>query len=330
MSRSFIYAFTTLTFVLVTSTAILTRVEGWSFLDTLWLVVVSITTVGYGDLVPQTIIGRITTLFLILSGVGLFTYVLSNILIIVIEGRIKDFFGGRRMERQIAELRNHIIVCGLGRVGAAVAKRLEQERVPFVGIERDPSRLQEFQQQGLLVIAGDATEDEILQKAGVSRARAVITTLPDDAGNVFITITCKDLNPNIKVITRSQKTKGAEKLYRAGADTVISPAAMAGNRMVLTALKPSSVEFIKTLVGKNELVLEEIRVSPTSYLVGKPLKESRLREDFAAQLLVIKRGDQNILAITPEEVIQAGDILILFGTSDKLSELKKAVTNHAT
>ncbi|MDI6709951.1 MAG: TrkA family potassium uptake protein [Bacillota bacterium] len=194
----------------------------------------------------------------------------------------------------------------------------------MVVIERDPELVEQLINEGVLVIPGDATDEKTISAAGVERARAVITALPEDADNVFIAITAKDLCPGVRIIARAHRTESAYRLKRAGADAVISPAAIAGNRMALAALKPASVAFIQTLIERRNLslVLEEIVVSPGSTLAGKPIRESRLREDFNTQVLAIDREGEIIQGPSPDELILAGDTLVVFGPGNRLADLE--------
>ncbi|MCL6638061.1 MAG: potassium channel protein [Firmicutes bacterium] len=313
----------------------LMKIEGKSFMDALWLAVTSISTVGFGDEVPSTQAGRIIVMALIFSGVGLFTYLLSSIFVGVMEGHIRDAWGKRKMLKAIGKLKDHIVVCGAGRVGRAVINELMAGKRDFVVIEKDPDRLEELQELssvgGVLFIAGDATEDRVLLSSGVVRARSVITTLADDAGNLMITIACKDFNPAARVVARANRPESVIRLKRAGADTVVCPSAIAGNRMALASLKPASVAFVQTLVEEREidLELEELIIGEHSPIAGKELKDSRLREEYGVMLLAIKRGEQNIINPDPAEKFQPGDVLILSGPSDRLTVLERVMAGGA-
>lgn len=329
--RSFFIAFLALAVILGGAIYGYARFEGLAPLDGLWLAIVSIATVGYGDIVAVTPAGRILTLFLIVTGLGLFSYLVSSILVFFIEGRIFHAWRMKKMLKEIARLRQHIIVCGAGRVGTAVIQQLRHHGAPFVAIELNPVLAEQLAAEKVLILQADATEDEALVRAGVKRARSVITTLPDDAMNVFVAITCKDLNPNVRVITRITRPDSAARLKRAGADAIISPAAIAGNRMALAALKPASVSFIQTLVERRDvsLELEELVVGETSPLAGRTLAESRLREDFGAQLLAIQRGEETLVNPEPSTTILPGDLLIVFGRGDRLAALELYVMPRA-
>ncbi|MCL6557760.1 MAG: potassium channel protein [Firmicutes bacterium] len=302
------------------------RLEDKSFMDALWLALTSITTVGFGDVVPSTTEGRIVTMLLMVGGIGLLTYLLSTVFVGALEGHLSDIWGKRRMMKEIARLKNHMIVCGAGRVGREVIYELLQENQKFVVIEKDPARLEELRNEGgVLFIAGDATEDKVLLSAGLPRARGVITTLAEDAGNLLITIACKDFNPVARVVARANRQESIVRLRRAGADTVVCPAAIAGNRMALASLKPASVAFVQTLIEDREinLELEELCLSDKSPFTNKELKDSRIREEYGVMVLAIKRGEENIVNPGPAEKLLPGDLLILCGQSEQLSLLEK-------
>jgi len=304
--------------------------EEKSVMDAIWLTMSSVTTTGYSDVMPSTNAGRIITIFLSALGFGFLTYVLGTSLTGMVEGRISDIWGKRKMMKDISKLKDHIVVCGAGRVGSEVIAELLRENQRFVVIEKDLTRLAELQDEGILHIAGDATEDRALLSARVTDARGVITTIADDAGNLLITITCRDFNPKVHIVARANRPESIIRLKRAGADTVVCPAAIAGNRMALASLKPVSVAVVQTLVEdrENNLNLEELTINEKSVLVGKELKNSRIREDYDVIVLAIRRGDRNIINPAPTEKFIAGDLLVLCGIAEQLSKLEKIVAGE--
>jgi len=305
--------------------------EQKSINDALWLILVSMTTVGYGDQVPATTAGRIIIMLLVLSGVGLLTYVLSTIFVGIVEGHISDIWGKRKMMKEISRLKDHIIVCGAGRVGREVVAELIREKHDYVVIEKDPVILNEFHEEGSVIfIAGNASEDKVLIAARVAQARGVITTLSDDAENLMITIACRDFNPTVRIVARANRPESIIRLKRAGADTVVCPSAIAGNRMALASLKPASVAFVQTLIEEPDidLSLEELLLNNNSVLVGKKLKDSRLREEYGVMLLAIRRGDAIITNPSSAEQLMARDLLILCGAEGALSLLEKVAVGE--
>lgn len=324
--RNIFYTFSALVIVITIGVICFIKLENMSFIDALWLVFVSITTVGFGDIVPSTDAGRLVTIFLIISGVGLFTYVLSAVFVGVTEGYIKNVWGQRKMLKKISTLENHIVVCGAGRVGKSVILELREGKDKFVIIEKELDRLEELRlEKEILFIAGDATEDKVLLSARVKHAKGVITTLPEDAGNLLITIACKDFNPAVRVVSRANRPESIIRLKRAGADIVICPSAIAGNRMALSVLKPASVAYVQSLIEEREidLELEELSLAPGSSLAGKKIKDSHFREHYGIILLAIRRGNQDIISPKLEEELLPGDLLVLCGSSAQLARLEK-------
>lgn len=293
----------------------------------MWLTMSAVTTTGYSDVMPANKTGRIVAIFLSVLGFSFLTFVLSTFLAGMVEGRISGVWGKRKMAREIAKLKNHIVLCGAGRVGREVVNELKGKR-EFVIIEKDPVQLAEMAEEGILHIAGDATEDRMLLAAGIKDAKGVITTLAEDAENLMIIITCKDFNPEARVVARANRPESIIRMKRAGADTVICPSAIAGNRMALASTKPTSVAVVETIVEdrNNNLNLEELTISGKSMLVGKEIRESRLRKDYGILVLAIKRDERNIINPEPTEIFMAGDILVLCGTDEQLSKTEPVIT----
>ena len=299
--------------------------ESFSFMDALWLTLIAITTVGFGDIVPKTTGGRLTTIFLVVSGIWLFTYAFSTLFSGILEGHLRDLWGINIMKQKISKLRNHIVVCGAGRVGREVIAQLIHDNVQFVAIEKTTEFLDELHELGALYIIGDATEDKILHAAQIEHARGVVITLAEDTGNLFITMTCKNLENKLHIVARANRPENIWKLQRAGADNVICPSAIAGNRMALAVTKPTSVAYVQTLVENREinLELEELVISKNSPLANRELKDSGLREIFNVQLLAIKRGDKTIPNPVANEQIIDQDVLIVCGAAENLALLEK-------
>ena len=323
--RQIFYVFLFLVAFISSAVFYYSEFEGKSLMDAVWLTMSSVTTTGYSDVMPVTKTGRIITIFLSVLGFGFLTFVLGTFLSGMVEGRISGAWGRRRMERDIAKLRNHIIVCGAGRVGREVICELLQKKKDFVVIEKDPAHLTEFCEEGTLHINGDATEDKVLLAAGIKTAKSVITTLADDAENLMIIITCRDFNPAAHIVARANRPESIVRLKRAGANTVVCPSAIAGNRMALTSLKPTSIAVVETIVEdrNNSLNLEELILSDKSTLIGKDIKDARLRKDYGTLVLAIKRDGANIINPEPTEILMSGDLLVLCGTVEQLSRLEK-------
>lgn len=299
--------------------------EELSFYDAAYFTIVTIATVGFGDIVPKTPAGRIFTCLFIIIGVGMAYYTFTLVISMSIEGRLKDFFGRKGMNRRIASLDNHIIVCGAGKVGGNVIQRLLDEGQTFVVIEKDLTLYEKLTEQKVLSVYGDATLDEILLQAGVKRAKGLITALSHDADNVYVTLTGKSLNPEMSIVARADRAEAEEKLRRAGATTVIFPSVMGGRQMVSAMIKPVIMDFVENLFYNQELHMDiaEVKVHPASPLVGKNFIENDIKGRFDSIVVAIKRDNQLITNPPGTQVINSGDILIVLGQRTTLSKLNE-------
>lgn len=325
--KKMILALLSLIGVLGIGTAGFYLIEGYSLLDSFAVAIGLLTTtsIGYGTVIPMSTAGKAFTLLLIIIGVSLVGYAFGTVVSLILEGQLKSLMGRSKMEKKIAGLKDHIILCGAGRVGHHVISRLTTEKVPFVVIDKNEEIIEKLQQEGTLVINDDATKDEVLYKAGIDKARGLIAALPGDADNVFVTLTSKQLNPNATVVARADLAESKPKLLRAGADKVISPSVIGGRRMAISILKPVSVEFVETLIHKNdiEFELEEIITSDKSPLAGKTLKESKIKQYTGSMVVAIKRNEEIITNPDADDIIEKGDMLIAIGTRPQLAKLEK-------
>jgi len=298
--------------------------EKLPFFDALWLTVVTILTVGYGDTVPQTFYGKLFALLIIPVGISIVTYATGAVASMMMEGEFSKTVRRRKMRKKIDSLSNHIIVCGFGRVGEQVVRELLKNGTHVVVIEKNTERLEEMT-GSLLYIEGDATEDEVLLAAGIERAAGLVAALPADADNVFISLTAKGLNRDIQVVARAERPESEEKLRRAGADKVINPAFLSGRRMAMTILKPVSIDYVDTIFHdhEEEFALEEIRISPYSPLANRLLRESEIRPRYGVTVVAIQRGNTIISNPSSEELLQAGDLVIVFGKKDQLDRFEE-------
>lgn len=308
------------------STLLLAHFEKLSLFDSFYLIAITITTVGYGDLHPVTPPGKILVIFLLFTGIGYVWLSASILVATLVEGHFIHFWREKQMERRIAKLKDHVIICGLGRAGTAAIKQLEREGAAIVGIDHNEQHVETMKERGYLVILGDATEDEILKAAGVERAKSIISALPNDSANILITMAAKDLNPRIRVVARADRPENIPRLKRAGADWVTAVGIAGGARLALAALKPATVDFIHSILERRhpEYKLEEILIQEQSPLAGKLVRDSRLKEDYGSQLLAIIRNGTTIANPEPKERILPGDVIIVFGSIDKLTLLESS------
>jgi len=322
-------AFSALLVTLIVGTVGLILTEHLSLAQAIYLTVQTVTTVGYGDIEVHSNSGHVFLVLLMLGGVGVMLYFAGLMMAFLIEGQLAGVYGRRKMNKKIVQLQDHIIVCGAGRVGRQVLYRLRKEGAPSVVIEKQEDLANQFIEEGFLVIHSDATNDETLKKARIDKAKGLITALPEDSLNVFVTLTAKGLNPGIHVVARLDQLESEKKLVRAGADKVISPAILGGWRMAMSILKPISVEYIETVIHDHNIAIdmEELRINQNSCLVGKTLANSGIKQQTGAMVMAIIRENQVISNPDAQEVILQGDLLIVFGLREQLHRLEEVAAN---
>ena len=305
-------------------------IEGWDLLDSLYMTIITLTTVGYREVHDLSSVGRLFTIFLIIGGVGTVFYALSTGAKLVLEGELQELFGRRRLEKRIKELKDHYIICGYGRMGRIIGRELKGKNMNFAVIEKNLDKLQE--KEAVLLLEGDATEDEVLRDAGIERARGLISVLPTDAENLFVVLSARGLNPGLLIVARAGEEGSEQKLLRAGADRVISPYHIGGLRIAHTVLKPAVVDFIEfaTKSGNIDLQMEEIAIGENSGLVGLSLDECGFGRELGIIIVAIRRSTGEMkFNPTFRSTIKAGDTLIALGEISKLSVLeKKAMAGH--
>jgi len=298
-------------------------IEGWSFLDALYMTVIVLTTIGFGETRPLDTEGRIFTIFLAVFGVGSLFYTLISGFQFLIEGELGNILGVHRMKTQIAKLKDHYILCGFGRVGEEIARQFVSRNIEFVVVENTPEAVERAEQRGYLLLIGDATTDEMLREAGVERAIGLLAASDSDAGNTFIALTAKALNPDILVIARAAYPDNSSRMERAGAQRVFSPYVTAGRQMAIAALQPMMVEFIDTLaIQTGGPILAELDVAAGSELAGTTVHDV-LHECKTITVLGLRRQDQEVIVGPPSDTrLEAGDRLILMGDKDELDRLQ--------
>lgn len=297
--------------------------EGWDFFDSLYMTIITLSTVGYQEVRPLSPTGRLFTMLLILTGLGFMFYVVGMIAQVVLEGQLQDILGRRRLEKKIEKMRGHYIICGFGRIGEVIARELTRNRIPIVVIDSRPQHAQLLDRLGYPYIIGNAIQEEVLLAAGLLRAQGLVATVTSDADNVYIVLTARSLNPNLKIVARAGEAGSDQKLRRAGANVVISPYELGGQRMAQTIIRPTVVDFMDVALGEGiELSLEEVAVGPHSELVGVALKDSGIRQRLDLIIVAIKRQDGTmIFNPQPEAPILAGDTLIALGSKANLDRL---------
>ena len=300
-------------------------IEEWSFFNSFYMTIITIGTVGFHEVAEMSQDGRIFTVGLIILGIGIGGYAIASLTSFIVEGNIRSLFRGKKMEKQIFQLKSHIVVCGYGKTGTEIIEELKKLKQRFVIIEKDEHKVDELKERGELVLFGDATEDEILEKAGVSNASGLIASLPNDADNVYVVLTAREMNPSLRIIARSIDDQSCKKLRRAGADKVVSPYSIAGRRMARLLLTPGIVDFLEVMVQSSELELkiEEVVLQEGSPFVNKQLRESNIKaETKGAMVIGIKKNDGKVTVNPPGEMmLKAGVTLYIIGNNAQIKKI---------
>ncbi len=318
-----------LTIVLAFGTFGFMFIERSSFMDSLYMTMITITTIGYGEIFPLSTTGRIFNMVLIVVGVGLVMLTFSKITEAVVEGELRAIYGRLNMKKKVMELSEHYIICGFGRIGRVICNLLKDAGKPFVVIENSPNVTRELAELGFLFLDGEASSDDMLLKAGVQRAKGLISVVSSDANNVYITLSARGLNNDLYIMARSSGVEGGEtKLLRAGANRVISPYYIGACRMAQHILRPTVTDFIDLTVHGGELGLrmEELAVSDHGAIVNNTLMDSNIRRDYNLIVVAIKRGQGEMLFNpNPTSMILKDDTLIVLGDYAKIKELEKII-----
>jgi voltage-gated potassium channel len=305
-------------------------IEGWTWFDGFYMVVTSFTTIGYQELHPLSHAGRVFNVILILCGVSLVFLGIGSLTQALLEFSLRSFFGRRRMEREIDRLKGHYIICGAGRVGRSAARELARKPVPFVIVEANEQKATRFAENWLMLV-GDATQEQTLRQVHIERARGLVAATTTDATNLYIILTARSLNPQLRIIARASEEDAEKHLLKAGADSVVSPYHFAGQRIAQSFLRPHVVSFLDTATTHLGMDLEigEIQVGATSEFAGKTVGSSRLRQERGVIILAIKRGQGMRFNPSPEDVIESGDCLIAMGQPAQLRQLEQAAAVHS-
>jgi voltage-gated potassium channel len=308
-------------------TVIFHLLEGWSILDSLYVTVQTVTTVGFGDLTPQTAAGRsFATVFMVL-GVGVVLYALTSTVQSIVHSELFARYGH---SRKMSKLRDHFIICGAGRVGSHLIRSLQAIDGVFLVIEIDQRKVEALMNARIPVLVRDATLEESLLEAGVNHARGIATCLPDDADNVYVVLTARDLNPNIHIVARAAEESAESKLIRAGANRVVAPTIIGGHRMAMALTKPAVGDFLDSITANHlELGFEQLEVEPVSVLVGKRLSETVIRSELNIVIVSVRRVSGEILFNPDGETrIENGDMLIAIGNAESLRRLNALAHGH--
>lgn len=293
-------------------------IEGWSFLDALYMTVITLSTVGYSEVHDLSTAGRVFSVVLIIGGVGVMFYTLTTIVQYLTEGHLANILGRRRMKEKLSKLKGHVILCGYGRVGQEVARAFESEGTSFVVVDLDQEAVAKSADDGYLSLQGDATSDDVLNEARIHQARGLVAAAGSDADNIYITLSAKGLRPDLFIVARACAEESESKLRRAGADRIILPLRVGGRRMAMLALRPLVVDFIeRTMYSRDlELMLENVAIGPSSPLVGMTISDGE-RYSGGTAVLAVKKRDGTLLEL--------GDELVIIGTREQLRTLEGSV-----
>ncbi|MFV0387520.1 MAG: potassium channel family protein [Pyrinomonadaceae bacterium] len=325
LRRKLLIALFAIGFVIALGTIGFYYFEGLSFSDSLYLTTTTVTTVGYGDIVPRTPAGRHFTIVFILFGVGAVLYALSVLAQAFVQKEVIGLLGIRRRSREMEKLSNHYIVCGAGRVGRRIIQVLQKQGLHYVVIDLNPDKLDRVatSEKGFK-LKGDATMEDTLTNAGVARSSGLATCLSDDAKNVYVSLIARDLNKTLHIVSRAVEEQAEPKLIRAGASRVVSPIIIGSQSMARALVTPAIADFMDSIVAENlDLVFEEITVAPSSDYVGKTLADSDLRNEMDILIVAIRRNDGDMI-FNPvgQTVIHERDLLIVVGKADCVQKLQ--------
>jgi len=299
-------------------------IEGWGFLDSLYMTVITITTIGFKEVHDMSEPGRVFTVALVFLSVGVVFYSLNAAAKILIEGELRDVFGRKRLEKMVRKLKGHYIVCGHGRMGRIICRELAAAGASFVVIEKKPPLEEKLGEGAYTVIQGDATRDETLRDAGIERAAGLITVLPTDAENLYVVLSAREISPTLNIVARAVEENAEQKLLRAGANRVVSPYQIGGLRIAHTVLRPALVDFLEFTTHTGRPQMEEIAVRGGSQAAGRTLGESGIGRELGVVIVAIRKADGKMwVNPTHSTRMEDGDTLIVIGESGRLEALER-------
>ncbi len=300
-------------------------IEGWSVWDALYMTIITVTTVGYGEVHPLSRAGQAFTVVLLVGGVGAALYTFTLLATVVVEGGLPKRLQRRRQQRMLETISDHFIICGYGRIGSIVAHQFRRQHIPYVIVERDVDRVQAAIEDGALAVEADASREDVLKRVGIERARGLIAAVGTDAENVYAVLSARVMRPDLYIIGRAETEDATAKLRRAGADRVISPYQIGAVQIAQTALRPAVVDFFELATSSDnlELAMEEIMIAPQSPLAGQSILDANLRQRYGVIVVGIQRQDRRMeFNPEPDTAIRAGDKLVVLGRPESLKRLE--------
>jgi voltage-gated potassium channel len=325
-SRSLLKAAIMLAAVVVLGTLGYAKLEGWSWFDSLFVTVTTITTVGGGEPRPMDVHGKWLTIAVVAVGFAVLTYTVLRLMAYMVEGRLESLVGERRIRRKIAKMQDHFILCGYGRVGREIARAFTEERTPFVIIDINADSLERAAAEGHTVVQGDAAETDTLRTAGVHRAVGLVTAVDSDEKNIYVTLSARVINPKLYIVARANREHAEEKLRLAGANRIISPYAIGGRRMASLAMRPTAVEFVESVLSasNSELLLEDFAIGDSSKARGRTLSQL-IAKDSAIIVLALKRDGRMTFRPSLDTQLASGDEIVVAGPPEDMRSLEGAV-----
>ena len=300
-------------------------VEHMPLFEAFYMTIITLSTVGFSEVIPLSQTGRSITVIIIILGISVGAYTIGMLVRALVEGELVKIFGRRKVQKQISGLKNHFIICGFGRIGRIVCSELDADHIDFIVIEQDPSVIEQIEARKYLYLDMDATTEEALMQAGIMEAKGIVTAVNSDANNVFITMTAKSLRPDVFVLARASEEQNEAKLFRAGATRVVSPYLIGGRRIAQMLKKPTVVDFIDiAMMGSHlGLMMEEAIIGDKSSLIDKNLIDSHLRKDYGVIIVAIKKvsGDM-IFNPMPSEKLDGGDVIVVLGKKEDLKRMR--------
>jgi len=324
-ARRLIAALLAFGLVVIVGTVGLYMVTDAGWFDSLYMTIISVTTVGFGEVVPLNTAGRVLTMAIIVLGVGSLTLATLTAIEFIVEGHLREMLGRRRMNKHLGQLQDHTIVCGFGRVGREAADTLIEDGQGVVIIDPNPERVAMALAKGMLIVEGDAAKEEVLRSAQIERAKGLVACTADDAENILIALTGKGMHPGLFVVVRVKDEESGAKARRAGADRVIAPAQIGGRRIAALITRPVVVDFLDVVTHSEDIdmVLEEVCLTDRSALTGHRLRDAKLRARYGANVLAVRpKGDSMTTRPDPDAVMNAGDVLVVIGSRENLDRLQ--------
>jgi len=318
--------------VIVLGTVGYILIEGWSAFDAFYMTVTTVATVGFQEIHPLSTAGRAFTVGLIISGVGTLFYLLGNLARLLVEGELRALLGRYRTEGKMKAVTNHYIVCGYGRMGKRICKEFRAKPLPFVVIDKNPDVIASLQREGLMAVEGDATQDDVLIRAGIERAKGVVSVVNTDTENLFIVLTARGLNKDLYIVARAGDEGSEQKLMRAGANRVSSPYHIGGMQMAQAVIRPAVMDFLELATQSEhlDLQMEELTVEQGSRFDGRTPCDCGFSEDPGLVLIAVKRTLGHLEFNPGSKVLLAkGDKLIVLGQPESLKRLESVIRSQA-